>query len=103
MERSAAISTPLPQVLRPDMQAGATRDADPATVGKQFEGMFASMLMKQMRQTLDGGLFGDDKSDVLGGLFDHFIGEHIAKAGGFGVADMIRTQLARQPERTRSA
>jgi Rod binding domain-containing protein len=103
MEPSAAINTPLPQILPPDMQQGSRRDTDPLAVGKQFEGMFASMLIKQMRQTLDGGLFGEDKSDVLGGLFDHFLGEHIAQAGGFGVADMIRTQLARQPERTRTA
>jgi Rod binding domain-containing protein len=65
--------------------------------------MFASMLMKQMRQSLDGGLFGKDAGDVLGGLFDHFLGEHIAKAGGFGVGDMIRTQLELRNEGTRSS
>jgi len=77
--------------------------AAPEVVGKAFEEMFASILIKQMRQTLDGdSMFAGDSSDVLGGLFDHYIGQHIAKSGGFGVGAMIRTQLERQAERTRS-
>ena len=102
MERSAAISAPLPQSLPAVSPQASRRNADPAAVGKTFEGMFASMLIKQMRQSLDGGFFGSDPSDVLGGLFDHFIGEHIAQARGFGVGAMIRSQLERQPERTRA-
>ena len=66
----------------------------PQVVGQTFEGMFASMLLKQMRQSLGGStMFGDDKSDALGGLFDHFIGQHMASGGGLGVGAMVRHQL----------
>jgi hypothetical protein len=66
----------------------------PHAAGQAFEGMFASMLVKQMRQGLDGKtMFGNDKSDALGGLFDHFIGQHMASNGGLGIGAMIRRQL----------
>src|SRR5256885_1038600 len=100
MERSAAISAAVPQTLPMQMPH---RQSDPRAAGKAMEQMFASMLIKQMRQTLDGGLFGDDKSDVLGGLFDHFLGQHIAQAGGLGIGDMIRHQLERQSARAPTA
>jgi Rod binding domain-containing protein len=59
--------------------------------------MFASLLIKQMRQTLDqegeGGMFGKDSGDVLGGMFDTFMGDHLAKAGGLGIGKMVKHQL----------
>jgi Rod binding domain-containing protein len=71
-----------------------TQQTTPHAVGRAFEGMFASLLVKQMRQGLDGKtMFGNDKSDALGGLFDHFLGEHMASNGGLGIGAMIRRQL----------
>jgi Rod binding domain-containing protein len=73
----------------------------PAAVGKAFESMFASMIIKQMRQTLDGEtMFGKDSGDVMGGLFDQMLGDHLGKAGSFGVSAMIRTQLERRGRTT---
>ena len=78
------------------------RRAVPDTAAKAFEGMFVSLLLKQMRQTLDGNsMFAGDTSDVLGGLFDHYLGDHIAKSGGMGIGAMIRKQMERGTERTR--
>ena len=69
-------------------------NASPAAVGRQFESMFVSMLIKQMRQTVDGqSMFGSDPGDIVGGMFDQFMGDHIGEAGRFGIAQMIRTQL----------
>lgn len=66
----------------------------PQSIGTAFEGLFSSMLTKQMRQSLGGKtLFGADKSDALGGLFDHFMGQHLASHGGIGVGNMVRNQL----------
>ena len=66
-------------------------------VAEGFDSMFASLLIKQMRQTLDqegdGGMFGKDSGDVLGGLFDTFMGDHLAKAGGLGIGKMVKHQL----------
>src|SRR5262245_7826100 len=82
----------------PDAQAvAAQRRDDPkavAAVAQGFEGMFASLLIKQMRQTLEPtSLFGQDTGDVLGGLFDLFLGQHMAQAGGLGIGQMVKQQL----------
>ena len=75
----------------------ANSKASPKEAGHAFESLFASVLIKQMRQTLskDQGLFGHDPSDVLGGLFDHFMSQHIAQKGSLGIAAMIEKHLAK--------
>src|SRR5436190_402705 len=76
-------------------------NATPQVVGRQFESMFASVLLKQLRQTADGeSMFGKDAGDVVGGMFDHFLGEHIGRSGGLGVSQMIRAQLERRAARS---
>ena len=41
-------------------------NAAPAKVAQQFEGLFASLLIKNMRQTVDSEtMFGKDAGDVL--------------------------------------
>jgi peptidoglycan hydrolase FlgJ len=64
-------------------------------VGEQFESLFVSMLLKEMRASLsEGGLFAGDSADVYGGMFDMFLGQHIASQGAFGIAEMINRQVA---------
>jgi len=62
---------------------------------KQFESVMLSMVLKQMRQTGTGeeGLFPGDSSDTLGGMFDMYLGEHLAESGGFGLMDAFRGKL----------
>jgi len=63
------------------------------TVAQGFESMFVSLLVKQMRQTLEPGtLFSQDPGDVLGGLFDHFLGQHLAQQGALGIGALVRKQ-----------
>ncbi len=79
-----------------DLLQGAMPNSNstPEAAGKAFEGIFASMLLKQMRQSLGAGaMFGSDKSDALGGLFDQFMGQHISSHGGLGIGNMIRRQM----------
>jgi peptidoglycan hydrolase FlgJ len=67
----------------------------------EMETMFLSLLMKEMRQTLesDGGLFAGDGGDVYGGLFDFYMGKHLADSGGVGLArSMIATMERTHPE-----
>jgi Rod binding domain-containing protein len=67
---------------------------DPRAIDKaasEFESVFLSLLMKEMRQTLsEGSMFNQDKGDVLGGLFDHYLGQHLAPAGALGIAAMVK-------------
>ncbi len=59
-----------------------------------FESVFLSMLLKEMRQTLGpGSLFGNDKSDIYGGLFDQFMAQHLAQGKGMGLAQALLKQL----------
>ena len=56
--------------------------------------MMMSMLLKEMRQTLEpGALFGGDSSDSFGGIFDLYLGKHVAEAGGLGIAGMVKHYL----------
>ena len=87
--------------LSPTALAGSKLNAGNGAVTKQtasdFEAMFLTMMLKEMRQTLEpGGLFSGDSGDVQGGLFDYFMGKHMADAGGVGLAAAILRQA--QPE-----
>lgn len=63
-------------------------------MAKEFEAMFLSLLLKQMRQGLEpGGLFPGDTGDVQGGLFDQYMSNHLADAGGVGLAAALERQL----------
>ena len=76
--------------------------ASPDAVARQVEGLFASLLLKEMRgDSREGGLFGGDSSDVLGGMFDQYMGQSIADAGGLGLRDYLVDQ-ARTPTETRT-
>ena len=67
-----------------------------------FESVFLSMLLKEMRKTLEpGSLFGKDSSDVYGGMFDQFMSQHLAQGKGMGLAQALLTQL--EPKGTHGA
>jgi flagellar protein FlgJ len=81
----AAVSATSPRA------GGARAKAD---VAVQFESLFISQLLKEMRQTEQGGgLFAGESSDTYGGIFDLYLGEHLAKSGGLGLARMINAYL----------
>jgi flagellar protein FlgJ len=71
----------------------------PDEAAKQLEGMFMSLLLKEMRQSIgaENG-FAGDPSDTIGGLFDQMMGDHLAAAGGLGIADSIRGSLLGSPQ-----
>lgn len=62
----------------------------------EFESVFLSLMLKEMRNTLDsdeGGLFGGDGSDTYGGMFDMFMGQHLSESRPLGIGDAIKTHL----------
>lgn len=65
-------------------------------VAAEFEGVLVSMLLKEMRSTLEEGMFGDDKSDSFGGLFDLTMGQHLADRGGLGIKDLVNARYNQQ-------
>ena len=62
---------------------------------KQFESVFMSMILKQMRQTLDNGFFGKENSDSYGAMFDLYMGQHLSDQGGLGIRESLLQQYAR--------
>ena len=66
-------------------------------VAQEFEAVFTSMLLKQMRNSLQEGLFPGDTSDVYGGMFDLFIGQHLSSNSALGVDRMVREYLESVP------
>lgn len=73
----------------------APTDSRVSRTAKEFEATLVSLLLKEMRQTLepDGGLFPGDEGDVQGGMFDLFLSQHLADAGGLGLASVIEHSL----------
>ena len=81
-----------PETLAAQVHAGDSRSA--AAVATSFESLFLAQLIKEMRQTLEPGtLFGSDGGDIRGGLFDVYLGQHLAQAGGLGIAAMVKQHL----------
>ncbi len=62
---------------------------------KDFEGLFLSMMIKELRQTSSGdGLFPGDASDTYGGMFDMFLGNELAAGQGLGLESVFRSSAA---------
>ena len=94
MTPTAPLGLAAPPMAPLSLDTTAKQPSSPREAGKAFEAMFASMLIKQMRKSLDGpGLFAHDQSDVLGGLFDHFMSQHLAQNGGLGIGAMIQKHM----------
>jgi Rod binding domain-containing protein len=62
---------------------------------KDFEGLFMSMIIKELRQTSSGdGLFAGDASDTYGGMFDMFLGNELTEGKGLGLESLFRSSTA---------
>lgn len=86
----ANVADPLQHPL--SQQQLANRD-----VGTQLESVFTSILVKEMRQTLDGAtLFGNNGGDVYGGMLDTYLSQHLAPTGFLGIGAMVEKQLNRR-------
>ena len=67
---------------------------DAREMAQKIESVFVAMLMKQMRQSVsEEGLFPGDKSDTFGGMFDMYMGDHIAGQKGIGLSKFFEKLL----------
>ena len=89
----------IPSVIGDEMKD--FKDEKIEKVASEFESVFLSMMLKEMRNTLDqeeGGLFGGEGSDSFGGMFDLFMGQHLAETQPLGIADAIKGYLGQTPD-----
>jgi peptidoglycan hydrolase FlgJ len=77
----------------------AARSLDPKAireVARQFESVFARMMLKSMRDAnFKDPLLGSDQQDFYQGMFDDQLAMEITKGHGLGLADMLVQQLTR--------
>lgn len=95
---AAMISSSLPLTESTGSTHPGSRSGTPQaiSVAQDFESVFASMLLKEMRQSLEPGtMFGDDSGDVYGGLFDRFFGEQMTQGNGLGLSRMVQDSIER--------
>ncbi len=93
---SSPATVSLPLAAKPGATVKGAADAKLKDAAKEMEATFLSMLLKEMRQTLDeegGGLFPGDSGDVQGGLFDLYLSRHLADNGGVGMATALLRQM----------
>lgn len=81
----------LPVSLTGDNRAEAFRQRQGREAHQQLEAVFIAMLIKELRTAgLDDGLFPGDSSDTFGGMFDSFVSEELAAAGGIGLQRLFK-------------
>ncbi len=101
----------------PQMQAGTGADdvakaqnalrgsqdgtQDPEEVGRKFEELFSTMLVREMRKSAksplsEGGVFGKGAgSDVYEGWFDENVGAALASQDSLGLVGMVKANVTR--------
>jgi Rod binding domain-containing protein len=92
------------QTINNAAEKSALQEMDASTleaVGRDFESIFYSMMLKEMRNSIDstgeGGLFAGEKSDTLGSLFDLYMSQHLASSNSLGLSQAVTQYLANQP------
>ena len=79
----------LPSTRGQESQHEST-ETDNERVARQFESVFLSMVLKEMRKTSsDDGLFAGDSADIYGGLFDQFLAQHISQGRSIGITELL--------------
>lgn len=74
----------------PQLEIASHKGRATTEVSKEMESLFVSLMLKEMRHAgAEGGLFPGDSSDTLGGMFDMYLGNYIAEAGGIGLGESI--------------
>lgn len=86
--------------LRQSAGVAAPSASDPRgakAAAQKLEAVFATLLVKEMRATQSGGIFGEGTSgDVYGGWFDQYVGDVLAQRRALHLAESIERSLARK-------
>jgi len=92
---NTSIYTDFTALTRLKAQARSDQGAALDKAAKQFESMFLQMMLKSMRQAkLTDGLFDSQSMQKYQSMYDEQLSVHLAEAGGAGLADVIKRQLA---------
>ncbi len=91
-----------PQLLAPDTDVRladarrASERGDAGETARQFETLFGTMLVRELRRSMPKGMFGDGAgADVYEGWFDEHLGRSLAERDTLGLAGMVKTTIQR--------
>lgn len=74
-------------------------EGDIERVANRFEGLFLSMLVKEMRKTLPTGFFGEGPgAETFNGWFDDHMGELLGSSGALDLAGLLKAGQPRALE-----
>lgn len=74
----------------------ASERGDAGETAKQFETLFATMLVRELRRSMPQGIFGDGAgADVYEGWFDEHLGNALAGRDSLGIAGLVKTSIHR--------
>lgn len=91
MASTPSIVLPLNQTVQALSESSDKQNVSDS-LSSEFESVFMSLLIKTMRSSLtEEGLFGSESSDTYGGLFDLYMGKHLAASKGLGIAQMMQS------------
>jgi Rod binding domain-containing protein len=70
---------------------------DVGGAARKFQGVLASLLVKEMRRSLPEGFFGDGAAgDIYSGWLDEHVGESLATRDALHLESMLRSSLERK-------
>lgn len=70
------------------------RRGDGSEAAREFERLFATLLVKEMRATLPDGFFGEGAgTDVFDGWFDEHLGTALSEGRGLGLRVSLERDL----------
>lgn len=90
-----SVKTDKPAASRNSVLKDSQKSEKVRKVIEEFEGVFMSMMIKQLRETDNGeGFFPGDHSDTYGGMFDMYMGNHLARGAQTGLETLFESATA---------
>jgi Rod binding domain-containing protein len=82
----------------------ASEAGDSDGTARQFETIFATMLVRELRRCMPQGIFGDGAgADIYEGWFDEHLGNALAREDALGISTMIKTSISHKQAAVDSA
>ena len=79
-----------------ELAQDAARRGDTDETARQFETIFATLLVRELRRAMPEGPFGKGAgADVYEGWFDEHLGQALGAHDALGIAGLVKTALGR--------
>lgn len=77
----------------------ASEAGGPAETARQFEQLFATLLVRELRRSMPQSPFGEGSgAEVYEGWFDEHLGNALAQRDALGIARIVARDLARRTD-----